>query len=127
MKRSGPLRRKTPLDRGAPPERRTRLAPVSPKRRRLNVERRKFVDHILTTRTRCESGTIIRTVDASHRCGGFSTDVHEVLTRARGGDILDPDNVRAICRSCHDWIHHNPGIALELELLAIRTARDTDD
>jgi hypothetical protein len=126
MKRSGPLKRKTGLERGKPPERRTRLAPVSAKRRKLNVSRRKFVEETLSARTRCEAGSLIRTVDGTHRCGGFSTDVHEVLTRARGGDILDPDNVRAICRSCHDWIHRNPGIALELELLAVRRAEDVE-
>jgi hypothetical protein len=46
------------------------------------------------------------------------------LTRARGGDILDPDNVKAICRPCHDWIHRHSAYALELGLLAIRMADD---
>jgi len=44
-------------------------------------------------------------------------DLHEPLTRARGGSILDPANTVAVCRSCHDWIHDNPTAATDLGLL----------
>lgn len=48
------------------------------------------------------------------RCGSNpSQDVHELLTRARGGSILDEDNCRAVCRSCHIWIGLNPAKAAE--------------
>lgn len=124
MKRSGPLKRRTPLARGAGPQRRTRLNPVSEKRRKVSSERRRFVHNVLNDRPRCEAGALVRIHDRGHRCFGYSTDVHEVLTRARGGDILDPENVRAICRRCHDWIHEHPAAALELGLLAIRTAEE---
>lgn len=123
MKRSGPLRRSTPLKRGPGPERRTRLSPMSKKRRKVSVARRDFVADILSRRTRCEAGSLIRSHDTQHRCFGYSTDVHEVLTRARGGDILDPDNVRAICRRCHDWIHDHPTESLNLGLLAVRVPK----
>lgn len=123
MKRT-PLKRTTPLKRGPAPKRNTPIAPMSTKRKRMSVKRRQFVSDVLATRTRCEAGPSIRTKDSWHRCGGFSVDVHEVLTRARGGDILDPDNVKAICRPCHDWIHRHSAYALELGLLAIRMADD---
>ena len=128
MKRSGPLKRTTPLKRGPGPQRKTRLSPMSDKRRKVSVARREFVAEVLSHRTRCEAGSVIRSVDTDHRCFGYSTDVHEVLTRARGGDILDPDNVRAICRRCHDWIHDHPADSLDLGLLAVRHPEaDSDD
>ena len=99
---------------------------MSDKRRKVSVTRRKFVADILSKRTRCEAGGLVRSRDLDHRCFGYSTDVHEVLTRARGGDILDPENVRAICRRCHDWIHDHPADALDLGLLAIREVPDAE-
>jgi len=99
---------------------------MSDKRRKVSVARREFVAHILSTRTRCEAGAIIRSRDNGHRCFGYSTDVHEVLTRARGGDILDPMNVKAICRRCHDWIHDHPADALDVGLLAVREVPDVE-
>lgn len=50
-------------------------------------------------------------------CRGVADDVHEPLTRARGGSILDPANALAVCRPCHDWIHANPAEATALGLL----------
>lgn len=40
-----------------------------------------------------------------------SQDVHEVVSRARGGSILDPSNLVCLCRSCHTFITINPLIA----------------
>lgn len=46
------------------------------------------------------------------RCwSAFATDLHEVKTRARGGLILDEDNICVLCRSCHSWITENPAEA----------------
>ena len=42
-------------------------------------------------------------------CRVQATDVHEILTRARGGSILDPDNCLSLCRPCHSWITDHPG------------------
>lgn len=44
-------------------------------------------------------------------CSVQATDVHEVLTRARGGDILDEDNCLALCRVCHSYITTHPNFA----------------
>lgn len=43
----------------------------------------------------------------------YATDLHEVKTRARGGSILDPENIVVLCRPCHSWITTNPTQAKE--------------
>lgn len=99
MKRSRPLSRRTPL--------RARSA----KRTRVMPTRRALVASLLTERPWCQ------------RCGTErSTDVHEPLTRAQGGDILDPDNTVAICRRCHSHIHTNPAEAYATGWLTRRDA-----
>ena len=50
------------------------------------------------------------------QCGG-GLDGHEPLTRARGGDPLDPDQIVTVCRHHHRWIHANPIDAHDLGLL----------
>lgn len=95
--RRTPLVRKTPLARGAVRLARRAIKPRSSKRDAEMVERRALVVDVLTARPVCE------------RCkAARSTDVHEVVTRGRGGSILDRENVRAICRACHDWTHSHP-------------------
>jgi len=42
-----------------------------------------------------------------------STDVHERLSRARGGSITDKANLVCLCRVCHDWITQHPREAEE--------------
>jgi len=39
-------------------------------------------------------------------CTATATDLHEVLTRARGGSITDPVNIRLVCRH-HNWMFAN--------------------
>ena len=66
------------------------------------IERRKLVEEMLEEFSLCE------------RCGiKPSSEVHEVLSRARGGDILDKSNCRALCHMCHFWITTNPAEALK--------------
>jgi hypothetical protein len=50
-------------------------------------------------------------------CDGLAVDLHEPLTRARGGSFLDVGNTVAVCRSCHTWIHDNPEAAKAVGLL----------
>jgi 5-methylcytosine-specific restriction endonuclease McrA len=40
----------------------------------------------------------------------YATDVHEIKTRARGGSIVDRDNLALLCRPCHTYITQNPAI-----------------
>ena len=122
--------KRTPLERKTPLQRRTPLRAMSPKRRKVNRLRKEMVRRELAKRPACEAGPQI----ASYRlerhgleyairlavgspCTTRAVDIHEPLTRARGGSILDPANTVAICRSCHDWIHVNPAAATELGLL----------
>jgi len=66
------------------------------------VERRKLVVYMLDLHPICQ------------RCNEKpSEEVHEVLSRARGGDILDINNCRALCHMCHYWITTNPAEALK--------------
>ena len=116
VKRS-PLIRKTPLQSGGPLARSKPLAKQSPKRKREQSERRRLVEHVLRTRPRCEAGALISTTQPGFVCGGYSVDVHEPLTRARGGSIVDEYNTVSLCRRCHDWIHAHPAEALSVGLL----------
>lgn len=121
MKRT-PLKRKTELkrtqlDSSSELKRRTPLRQMSKKRQREQRQRRDFVAATLAARPRCQAGPLIRGTDRIHPCYVWSSDVHEPLTRARGGSILDPDNAVAVCRSCHDWIHAHPAEATYLGLL----------
>ncbi len=114
-----------PLKRSQTPLKRTPLKPISKKRQALQRQRRIFVNEIMSKRLRCEAGRLVMSVQRDHRCGITPSDVHEPLTRARGGDILDPDNALAVCRPCHDWIHDHPASATYLGLL--RRAEPKDD
>lgn len=68
------------------------------RRARLRAPERSYlVAKILQARPKCE-----RCLDAP------STDCHELLSRARGGSILDRNNIVAVCRECHIWITTHP-------------------
>ena len=126
MKRT-PLKRKTPLQSKTYLKRKTRLKPISDKRRKLLAQRRTFVRKQLFARPVCEAGPVIsdyyRTnpvlieCGVEYRCNNQAVDIHEPLTRARGGSIVDVNNSIAVCRMCHDWIHRNPQLATDLHLL----------
>ena len=49
-------------------------------------------------------------------CGAPAEDLHELLSRARGGSITDPANCVPICRLCHDRVTTEPVWAAELGL-----------
>lgn len=124
MKRGKPLKRTTPLTSKTTLKRSGRLNPVSTKRAKLLRERRRVIEQVMANR-RCEAGARIARVDSSHVCRVEAVDVHEPLTRARGGSIVDPSNMVPVCRSCHDWIHGNPTLATEVGLLTSRYGHET--
>lgn len=108
MKRGGPLQRRTELTRGSGSLRRVPLARVSKKRIVENRERRRVVDELWPERPPC----------AVAGCPRLADDVHEPLTRGRGGSITDPNNMVPLCRPHHDEItDHQPAWAYELGLL----------
>lgn len=78
------------------------IQPRSKKMQDLYVERRKLVAELLRSQPLCE------------RCASqYATDVHEIKTRARGGSILDRENLACLCRACHTWVTQNPKLARE--------------
>lgn len=38
----------------------------------------------------------------------YATEVHEIKSRARGGSILDRDNLALLCHDCHAWVTTHP-------------------
>lgn len=46
----------------------------------------------------------VRPVCAVPWCTSLADDVHEPLTRSRGGSITDPANAVPLCRPCHTVI-----------------------
>lgn len=109
LRRKSPLGRFTPLQGGSPLVRRTRLRPVSAQRRTQNRERRRMVE------AKYGTGPVVCEVPW---CTNLATDAHEPLSRARGGSITDPENVRAVCRPCHRVITDTePGWAYDLGFL----------
>ena len=106
MKRSGPLRRNTPLRRTG------RLNPMSDKRRKALGERKEVREEVLDRDGyTCTAKDILPDID----CWG-PLDVDEIIGRGRGGDWLDPENCQTLCRAHHMWKHDNPEKALELGL-----------
>jgi len=75
----------------------------SVKREKLYADhRRKIVAEMLSEIPVCQ------------RCNkAASQDIHELKSRARGGSIIDRNNLVAVCRSCHTWITTNPKAAAE--------------
>lgn len=112
MKRS-PLQRKTPL------RSRSRLAPMSKKRRaeqaeRAEVRRRAFErdGHA------CQGARLVPDV----ACAG-PLDAHEITPRgSHPGAHLDLSVVVTLCRAHHDWTHANPYAAYAAGLLRRRSA-----
>lgn len=91
--------------------RRTPVRQVSAKRAAENRKRRAMIDALYPERPRC----------ARPGCTALADDIHEPLTRGRGGSITDPENAVPLCRACHDEITFRPeselGWAYEAGLL----------
>ena len=109
--------------------RRTRINPVSKKRQKQNKER-DFIRKVLFRERGAYCEAIIPAV-----CSYVATDLHEILTRARGGSITDPENILLLCRECHRFITEEPewakengfvvswSVTLEADLQAAERAR----
>lgn len=95
------------MKRNKPLQSRTRLKPLSKKRRAVNAVRAELVNALHKARGRwCEL------------CGLFWwTQVHEPWSRGRGGPAEDERNMCCLCRDCHRTVHDNPAWASSLGLL----------
>lgn len=105
MNRCTPLRRHTPMRRRS--KRRARIGPA----------RAALVRRLLTERPYCEAGIRLAVAVEGHACSELAVHVHETLTRARGGDILDEAICLCVCAACHDRIHAEPVLSLRLGFL----------
>ena len=101
MKRS-PLRRNTPLKAGKA------LNAQSKRRRAENKERAVLREQLLA-----ERGPICEYPD----CRSRWVDMHEVKKRSRGGSILDPSNIKLLCRPHHEWTEREPNEAQAMGFL----------
>lgn len=52
------------------------------------------------------------------------SEMHEILTRGRGGDPTDPANILCLCADCHRWITTHELEARALGLVRARTAEE---
>ncbi len=104
--------RTKPMPRGAGIQRTTELQPVSKKRAAAMRRRRTVIAVLYPDRPPC-------TVPW---CPNWADDIHEPLTRGRGGAIDDAGNMAPLCRACHDVITFTPeselGWAYDLGLLS---------
>jgi hypothetical protein len=116
MRRTGMKRRTEPMKRTEFPRpsltvvrdinsaaRQKPIKPVSLKQARQNRERAAMADRLYPDR---REGTVMCAVPW---CPRLADDLHEPLTRARGGSITDEDNQTPTCRQ------HNDELTLEPE------------
>lgn len=94
--------KRSPLKRGSFSLRRTPIAAVSKKRAKLNRERTEVLRPLREAQTWCA------------RCGktGLELNGHELLGRAQGGSIVDPENIILLCNPCNVWCEDNPAEAV---------------
>lgn len=74
------------------------LPKVSRKRKRVLLLFSQLARQLLTNRPRCERCQI-----------RHSTDPHHLIPRSVAPSlVLEPSNLVALCRVCHNWVGHNP-------------------
>lgn len=96
MPRGGPLKR-SQLNRSGSLRRTGRLPYRSAKTTARYVTRRQIVAELFAEPSVCEVPW----------CTVTATDPHEPLTRARGGNILDRDNIRKVCHRHNVMFAHD--------------------
>jgi hypothetical protein len=86
---------------------------VSAKRATQNRQRAAMADRLWPDR---REGTVMCSCGRPD-CHRRADDLHEPLSRARGGSITDEANARPLARECHDEITLGPDWAYEAGLL----------
>lgn len=116
MKRGAALTRTTPMPRPSAPMPRTewlsRPAAVRPRLRQRSKktakvylrERIPLLLALLTEHPVCQ-------IQWDEGCTGHAVDVHELLSRGRGGSITARANCVTGCRHCHEKVTQNPAEA----------------
>jgi len=112
---------------------RSRLRPVSAKRRAVNAERAKVVATLRETRRGCEGMALLKAAarDAPQRdqeayvvalraCNPWQRHLqpHEPLKRSRrSGGLADPDRIMMLCDSCHAFTESEVRLSTEAGML----------
>lgn len=112
--------KQTPMPQRQKPMRRTRIKPMSDKRRAENRERRKVLHAAYGTHPPCALCEPLQAHGITTGCNGWADDADEILRRSAGGSITDVSNVRPVGRECHRWITTHPREAREWGLEARR-------
>ena len=89
------------------PLKRTKLQPVSQKRKSAAPARKQC---LVVVRERC--GGRCEFPD----CQAAMQDGHERLARSQGGSPSDPENVIGLCRPHHEWVTQNMNAARTMGL-----------
>jgi hypothetical protein len=92
---------------------------VSKKRAALLRQRRKMIAETFGQHPRCGGCAPLAALGVTQEmtgCNGWASEVHEPLSRARGGSIVDPANMVPLGR-CHAYIHAHPELAMRAGLL----------
>lgn len=110
------LERKKPFESRGNLDRSTPIRQQSAKRQRENRERRAMKNEMFP------DGTPLCIVPW---CGRWADDLHEPLTRARGGSIVEPDNAVPTCRRHNSELTEEPVWGYELHLLVHEWDRRT--
>jgi len=129
VKRSGPPKRRTPLRSSSQLSssqhslNRQPLRATS-KRKQAELAARRRIRPLIEERDGgCVAAMRVRHVACWHP-PGVPLDMHEVVTRGRGGSATDPANIILVCRAHHDWIGGHGPEAEALGLLAKRSPGD---
>ena len=108
MKKSGPLKRRTPLR----PKTRYGNSTINPKPSKkqaaVNRERAAWNKRLRAGEIDCEA-QVPGVCDDSRK----ARDWHERLRRSAQGSATDPANRVNLCRQCHDYVHANIAWAVE--------------
>jgi hypothetical protein len=111
--KGGGLKR-TPMKRTSAPMKRTRLNPVSDKRREVNAKRK---EAMLAHFGKSETWKCMGQDKFPHKCFG-EINGHEILSRARSGqsdaNLLDMNGIITICNWLNSYIEDNPTWAHEM-------------
>ena len=115
-----PLKAKKGLSGGKP------LAKRSVKTTEKYVARRALVSNMLEDRPLCEACRLYAAFDNRLTSVNDAVDIHEVVLRSQGGDILDASICMPVCRPCHMRVDEDREVAM-LVGLYVPSFAYTDD
>jgi hypothetical protein len=115
------------LKRTGPPKRKKRINFRSQKVKAKDAERDEVRARVILRDGGCVYHRMTGAQGIEEPCGALSygslddikgnVQVHEMVTRGRGGSILDPDNCVALCPPAHSWVTAHPRGAEALGLM----------